>query len=218
MIYLELKKRFEQNANSERAEKMAKYMKNHFKFYGIQTPERKKIYRDFIKQAKQDKSVNWELLKQCFDDDYREMQYFVMDYLVQMQQYLTFENCDRLYYFVKNKQWWDTIDGFDRIIGNIGLTDSRMDELMLQWSIDDDFWLRRIAIDHQLLRKEKTNVKLLSQIIINNLEQTEFFINKAIGWSLREYSKTDSEWVREFINQNRDKMAKLSVREASKYI
>ena len=62
---------------------------------------------------------------------------------------------------------------------------------MLEWSLDEDFWLRRIAIDHQLGRKEKTNTELLEKILVNNLGSREFFINKAIGWSLRDYSKTD---------------------------
>ena len=70
---------------------------------------------------------------------------------------------------------------------------------MLKWSVDDDFWLRRIAIDHQLTRKDKTDKELLKQIIINNLGSDEFFINKAIGWSLRDYSKTNSKWVKCFI-------------------
>ena len=75
---------------------------------------------------------------------------------------------------------------------------------MLEWSTDEDFWVRRIAIDHQLCRKERTN--------------TEFFINKAIGWSLRDYSKTNQDWVRNFVETHKDKMDKLSIREASKYL
>ncbi len=78
--------------------------------------------------------------------------------------------------------------------------------------------VRRIAIDHQLLRKEKTNTTLLAQILDNNLGQSEFFINKAIGWALRDYSKTNPEWVREYIESRREKMAALSIREASKYL
>ena len=110
------------------------------------------------------------------------------------------------------------IDGFDSIIGDIAFTDGRINGLMLEWSSDDDFWIRRIAIDHQLTRKEKTDADLLERIIINNLESNEFFINKAIGWSLRDYSKTNPNWVRGFIVKYKDKMDKLSIKEASKYI
>lgn len=89
---------------------------------------------------------------------------------------------------------------------------------MLEWSLDDDFWVRRVAIDHQLCRKEKTNTELLEKILVNNFGSDEFFINKAIGWSLRDYSKTNPEWVRAFVEKHADRMSKLSVKEAGKYI
>ena len=89
---------------------------------------------------------------------------------------------------------------------------------MLRWSKDQDFWLRRIAIDHQLGRKEKTNTKLLEKIIVNNFGSKEFFINKAIGWALRDYSKTNPKWVENFINTYQNQMNHLSIKEASKYL
>ena len=106
----------------------------------------------------------------------------------------------------------------DRIIGGIGLEDPRVDGVMLEWSLDEDFWVRRVAIDHQLCRKERTNTALLEQIIVNNLGSGEFFINKAIGWSLRDYSKTNPAWVRDFLNRYGERMERLSVREAGKYV
>lgn len=89
---------------------------------------------------------------------------------------------------------------------------------MIDWSLDEDFWLRRIAIDHQLLQKEKTDIVLLEKILVNNLNQTEFFITKAIGWSLRDYSKTYPHWVRDILGKYQHQMASLSIREASKYL
>ena len=68
----------------------------------------------------------------------------------------------------------------------------KLEDVLLKWSLSDNIWLRRVAIDHQLLRKEKTNVQLMEKILVNNLDQTEFFINKAIGWALRDYSKNQS--------------------------
>lgn len=76
---------------------------------------------------------------------------------------------------------------------------------MLEWSKDKDLGVRRIAIDHQLCRKEKTNTKLLEAIIVNNFGSNEFFINKTIGWSLRDYSKANSELVKEFIEKHKEK-------------
>ena len=135
-----------------------------------------------------------------------------------MNKYLTFEDIPKLKQYITKKEWWDTIDCFDSVIGEIGLRDNRVEKLMLEWSKDKDHWLRRIAIDHQLNRKKKTNKELLEQIIVNNFGSEEFFINKAIGWSLREYSKTNPTWVKEFLDKYKDKLNKLSIREASKYI
>lgn len=90
--------------------------------------------------------------------------------------------------------------------------------LLNEWAVDSNFWIRRIAIDHQLTRKEKTNPDLLEAIIVKNFGSSEFFINKAIGWSLRDYSKVNPQWVRDFLARYGEKMAPLSIREASKYI
>lgn len=216
--YTEVRKRFEENADPENAVKMAKYMRNRFIFYGIPTPKRKKLYRDFLKEEKRNKIIDWGFLDQCYDDEHREFQYLVTDYLSELNSLLTYDDIPAIRKYIDRKQWWDTIDSLDQVIGKIGLRDERVDALMLEWSTDEDFWVRRIAIDHQLLRKDKTNTVLLEKIIVNNFGSDEFFINKAIGWSLRDYSKTDPEWVGNFIERYRNRMDKLSIREAGKYI
>lgn len=216
--YEELKRKFEESKDKENAISMAKYMRNLFSFYGIPTPKRKAVYKDFLKEEKKLEKIDWELLDQCYKDSHREFQYFVCDYLIAMNKYLTFEDIPKLKQYITKKEWWDTIDCFDSVIGEIGLRDNRVEKLMLEWSKDKDHWLRRIAIDHQLNRKKKTNKELLEQIIVNNFGSEEFFINKAIGWSLREYSKTNPTWVKEFLDKYKDKLNKLSTREASKYI
>ena len=216
--YITIKQKFEENKNQEQAISMKKYMRNLFDFYGIQTSKRKAIYKDFLKEEKKNKKIDWNFLDECYNDSHREFQYLVYDYLLALNDYLTYDDIQKIKKYAKTKQWWDTIDFLDKVIGNIGLKDKKVDELMLKWSKDEDFWLRRLAIDHQLGRKEKTNTDLLKQIIINNLGSNEFFINKAIGWSLRDYSKTNPKWVKDFIQKHKDQMNKLSIKEASKYI
>lgn len=216
--YTEIKKQFEAARDENNAIKMAKYMRNQFLFYGLASPKRKAVYKELLKSEKKNRTVDWDFLNACWDDEYREFQYVAMDYLVAMQKFLTYEDVKYIKIYIKTKQWWDTIDGLDRIVGNIALVDERINALMLVWSTDEDFWVRRIAIDHQLCRKDKTNSELLGKIVKNNFGSSEFFINKAIGWSLRDYSKTNPDWVRLFIENHREDMDKLSVREASKYI
>ncbi len=216
--YNKMKRSFEANKNDKQAEQMAKYMKNKFSFYGIKTPLRRALYKDFLKDEKQNSAIDWKFLDQCYGDEHREFQYLAIDYLTAMRKMLCYDDVFIILKYIKLKQWWDTIDQFDRLIGNIGLVDSRINDLMIEWSKNDDMWLRRLAIDHQLLRKEKTNTHLLEQILLNNLESEEFFINKAIGWSLRDYSKTNPDWVRDFIKKHKAKMSSLSIKEASKYL
>ena len=216
--YDEIKHLFEQNRDEDNAIKMSKYMRDQFKFYGIPTPTRKSLYKDLLKEEKGKKIIDWNFLDKCYEDDYREFQYLALDYIENMQKFLNYDDVPKLYKYIKSKQWWDTIDRFDRIVGNIAFKDDRINDLMLKWSKDEDFWLRRIAIDHQLGRKEKTNTKLLEQILLNNFGSDEFFINKAIGWSLRDYSKTNPDWVKDFLNKYENKMDKVSLKEAYKYI
>lgn len=216
--YLEIKERFCALENPENAITMKQYMKNHFEFYGLPTPKRRKVYQDVIKQDRKTKQVDWKFLEQCFEDEHREFQYLVGDYLRAMITCLTFEDISRIKQFIVHKSWWDTIDQLYYVIGEIGLRDTRVNDLMLEWASDENIWLRRIAIEHQLNRKEQTDVALLEKILIANLNSKEFFINKAIGWSLREYAKTNPDWVANFIEQHHDQMSTLSMREASKHI
>lgn len=216
--YGEIKQRFESMKDKENASSMSKYMRNLFTFYGLPTPKRKALYKDIIKEEKKQKKIDWEFLDQCYEDEHREFQYVVCDYLIAMNDFLTYEDIPKIKRYAQTKQWWDTIDCLDRVIGEIGLRDQRVDTLMIEWSKDDDFWIRRIAIDHQLCRKEKTHTELLEKILVNNFGSDEFFINKAIGWALRDYSKTNPDWVRAFIDKYKDQMDKLSIKEASKYI
>ena len=216
--YLEIKKMFEAREDKENAIAMSKYMRNMFDFYGLPTPKRKDVYNNFVKLEKKAKMVDWEFLDKCYEDKHREFQYLVNDYLLATKQYISFEDIPKIKNYITTKSWWDTIDFLCKVIGDIGLRDSRVKELMIDWSKNENIWLKRTAIEHQLGLKDKTNTELLEQVIINSFGSDEFFINKAIGWALRDYSKTNPNWVTDFINKYRDKMENLSIKEASKYI
>ena len=207
-----------QHKNEEQAQRMSKYMLNKFEYIGIKTPERRKIFKNFFKEYKNEEKIDWEFVNKCWENKYREFQYIGADYLKNMKDKLTIDDIPKFKRLILKKSWWDTIDNLDMTIGALALKDSNVNKILLEWSLDENIWLRRIAIDHQLLRKEKTNTELLEKILKNNLGQAEFFINKAIGWALRDYSKTNPEWVKNFIEKNRENMAKLSIKEASKYL
>ena len=138
-------------------------------------------------------------MEECWQHPYREFQYIAMGYLDKKKKEFRPEDFSKLKELAQTKSWWDSIDQLDRIIGEITFHYPETKDFVRQWSLDEDFWLRRIAIDHQLIRKELTDTDLLAEVICNNFGQTEFCINKAIGWSLRNYSKVNPDWVRDLL-------------------
>ena len=193
-------------------------MRHQFSFLGVAAPERNKLYKKYFPEAKKTKIIDWDFVDTCWEKEPREYQYVAANYLKAMQSYLTKNDLPKLERLVVTKSWWDTVDILDRVVGSLVANHPELEEVLLKWSLSDNIWLRRVAIDHQLLRKEKTDVQLMEKILLNNLDQPEFFINKAIGWALRDYSKTNPEWVSSFIEKNKERMAELSIKEASKYL
>ena len=216
--YTKIKKAFNKIENKEQAVLMSKYMRDMFSFYGLHRPERQSVYHDFIKEEKKSGVIDWDFLEECWNDKHREFQYLACEYLLALKNSLKYEDIEKIRKFIETKPWWDTIDSLCKVIGDISLRDKRVKNLMLKWSLDDNLWIRRTAIEHQLCLKEDTDKELLSKIVKNNFGSEEFFINKAIGWALREYSKTNPDWIRNFIETNKNKMSKLSIKEASKYL
>lgn len=208
----------ESNENVENAKQMASYMRNQFSFLGIKTPERRTITTPYFKEAKLSREIDWKFVEACWDKPYREAQHVAIDYLKAMEKYLVLKDIEKIKALLIEKSWWDTVDGFHRMIGDMALKYPEVNELMIQWSLNENFWLRRIAINHQMLRKEKVDKNLLKEILDNNLGQEEFFVNKAIGWMLRDFSKTNPVWVNAYISTNKEKLSKLSIREGSKYL
>lgn len=197
---------------------MRAYMKNQFDFLGLPSAARCGIFEKYFKQEKQSKEIDWDFVFKCWECGYRELQYIAVDYLLRKHKYLTDKDIDNLKNLITIKSWWDSVDGFNRIFGALLIKYPCVKDTMLQWSADDNIWLRRTAIICQLNLKEKTDTVMLEKIIFNNFGTNEFFINKAIGWSLRQYSKTNPDWVRDFIQRHNQQLSKLSIKEGSKYI
>ena len=216
--FLEIKQRFESREDKENAASMSKYMRNMFDFYGLPAPRRKEVYHDVIRSDKKEKAVDWGFLDKCYDDKHREFQYLVYDYLLALKEYVSFDDIPKIKYYITTKSWWDTIDFLCKVIGDVGTRDPRVKDLMIDWSKNENIWLKRTAIEHQLGLKDKTDTKLLEMIIVNNFGSNEFFVNKAIGWALRDYSKTDQGFVKSFMDRHRGEMDGLSIKEASKYL
>ncbi|HJJ26833.1 MAG TPA: DNA alkylation repair protein [Methanocorpusculum sp.] len=216
--YSYIKSLFEQHADRSAASSMAAYMKNQFLFYGITAPIRKELYNEFIKAEKKQKVIDWAFLGECYADDHREFQYLVYDYLPSMKKYVTYGDLIRIKRYITIKSWWDTVDLLCKVIGDVSLRDERVKTLMISWSQDENIWLKRAAIQHQMSLKDKTDAEVLEETIKNSLGSSEFFVNKAIGCALRDYAKSNPVWVTEFLTRYENKLSPLSRKEAGKYL
>ena len=218
MKLLDLITDLEENRNELLAESMSKYMQDKFRFLGVRGATRTEIYKKYFPEARKSKVIDWDFIENCWNKEEREFQYIVVYYLKAMQKFLKREDISRLKYLIVTKSWWDTVDLLAKVVGSLVIRIEGYDQIMLEWSKDSNIWLKRVAILYQLSLKEKVDKQVLERILVNNLGDSEFFINKAIGWALRDYSKFNPEWVREFIEKNKTGIANLSLREASKYL
>lgn len=208
----------ESQRDEEKAPQMSAYMKNLFPFLGLQRPKLTSIIKPYIKKAAKEESIHWDFIDACWLKSYREAQYAGVEYLIAAQKKLAEHDLAKLKELIITKSWWDTSDSLAGVVGFLVQKYPALVADMLAWSKSENIWLRRVAILFQLKYKEKTDVDLLEKIICANFGSGEFFIDKAIGWILREYSKVNPGWVRGFIRKYEDKMAKLSIKEGSKYI
>lgn len=211
-IIKEIQNEFKINSNSKQALWYQNYMRNQFPFYGIQSSARRKMINHLIIQ---DFSVD-ELLLLIFklvNGTYREEFYAAIDIFDYHYQKFSYQDIVKLYKLIEIKPWWDTIDALQKVFVKYDMFLEEMTEFFNQQEL---FWYRRMAIILQLKRKSQTNIELLKDVIIANQYNNEFFIQKAIGWVLREYSKTNSIWVKEFLKETQ--LSKLAIREASKYL
>jgi 3-methyladenine DNA glycosylase AlkD len=120
---------------------------------------------------------------------------------------------------ITTKPWWDTVDTLaDHVVGMIVARHPEAVSTMDSWLLDDNLWLARTALLHQLTYRDRTDVDRLFRYCLARADHKDFFIRKAIGWALRQYAWTDPEPVRAFVEEHRAVLSPLSVREALKNI
>src|SRR5512139_396189 len=214
-----LQKLFEQNADPTQAAPMKKYMRDQFEYLGIKSPLFKTSMKEFI--AAHGKPPIYELdviLRGLWSLPQREFQYAATSLLSRSENDLPADFIGTLEYMIVMKSWWDTVDTISG--GPLGVHFQRFpmvrEKYLTKWRASDNFWLRRACILFQLNYKKETDFPLLCKIICENLDSKEFFINKAIGWSLRQYARVDPEAVRHFVEST--PLHPLSKREAMKHL
>lgn len=209
---------FEAHANPGNAVPMSHYMKDQFQFFGIKSKERRTLTSAFLKQhGRPDLESTPTILRALWKHPKREMQYVGLDLLKKAERKAPedfVELCEEL---ITRKSWWDTVDALAVSAGQIlaRFPDS-VKPTTQAWIDSKNMWLRRSALLFQLKYKDKTDWPLLKSYLNKVLHEPQFFIQKACGWALRQYSKTDPEAVRDFVEAHQ--LSSVCRREAIKYI
>ncbi len=216
---LEVKKNFEAHRNGPYSIKMKKYMRNQFEFIGMRSEQRKLVQRKIINNSGvPDAKILDEVVYELWDLPEREYQYFAMELLTKRVKKSGPEIIPLIESLILKKSWWDTIDWISP--GICGVLFRNHPEIIKpvtrRWMDSGNIWLQRTCILFQLMYKKDTDLKLLYSFIDQLSHEKEFFIKKAIGWALRQYSKTDPSEVKRFIESR--ELQPLSVREGMKYV
>lgn len=214
-----LRELFATYANPEKAEKMSAYMRNLFPFVGLYSAERKEIFNTLRKDYFPTNSAELrKWVRLLWAQNEREYQYIAMDYLDRYGKLLSDADISLFDELIESKSWWDTIDIVcGNYLGKFIKNRPELFEATLNRYIPHDyFWFNRAAIICQLTYKGNTDVSYLEKAILPHTKSKEFFIQKAIGWALRQYARTNPEWIINFVNQH--DLMPLSKREALKHL
>jgi 3-methyladenine DNA glycosylase AlkD len=216
-----LKDSFLRHADAVQAEGMTAYMKQRFQFFGVKAQLRKDIARSWLQALPKDLSQadRRELVLMLFNQEQREFHYTAIDWMnAWKKDLIQSEDTDLLKFLISTHSWWDSVDAIaSNYLGKyIRKFPAEGAELIEAWRHSDNMWLRRSCLIHQLKYGNDTDFTLLIGLINQFKHEKEFFIQKAIGWSLRQYSKFQPEAVRDFLHDSDIKG--LARKEAEKYI
>jgi 3-methyladenine DNA glycosylase AlkD len=207
------------NKNPEKAAAMAAYMKNHFPFFGLQKKERSALQKDFLVRCSNLPQEEVHLLvRELWQLPEREFHYTALEMLYKTRKKWTGTSLELFEFLVLHNSWWDSVDFIaSRMIGGYCQKDHQNHhQRLLAYARNEQHWLKRTAIIHQLFYREKTDTRLFEQIFYLTNGEKDFFIQKAIGWALRQYSYTNAEFVKKFVAEKA--LKGLAQREALKGI
>jgi len=218
---LPLQQYLQDNADSTKAADMTRYMKNLFPYYGVPSSVRGEFFSNYFKNYGKPKTDEVEIIAtELWMLPQREYQYFAMEMLKKVEKSASRDIIKLYEYLIINKSWWDTIDFIaSNLVGPLFLKFPEIKEnTCLNWMSSGNMWLQRTVLLFQLKYRLKTDTDLLVSAIFQLASSKEFFIRKAIGWALREYSKVNPSFTIEFVEKNSHLLSPLSTREALKVI
>jgi len=207
---------FRKASNSELAIPMENYMKNNFTYFGIKTEKRRAIFKSNHEQNKAEVKSNFRAIAlELFQMKEREFHQTAIDLLLkEFKKKFVLEDIQLIEKLIITNSWWDSVDTIAKYIlgGYLSQFPSETLKVVKRFSNSENMWLNRCAILFQLSYKEKTNFEILKSECEKHKDSNEFFIQKAIGWALRDYSRFNPNEVKAYVNSTN--LKPLSRREA----
>jgi 3-methyladenine DNA glycosylase AlkD len=207
----------EEYADKENAIGAKAYMRNQFEFFGLKAALRRSIIKEYLKEGLPPRDQLQKIITELWQLPQREFQYFGIALIAAYKKQWDADFIPLIEFMITHKSWWDSVDGIASEITGPLFTKhpALIKKTTGKWNTSENFWMQRSSLLFQLKYKKKTDLQLLSKYIVRHSSSKEFFIQKAIGWVLREHSKTNPDWVIDFVSQH--SLAALSKREALKY-
>ncbi|MBI2731056.1 MAG: DNA alkylation repair protein [Sphingobacteriales bacterium] len=209
---------YKKHGNKEQAEGAKAYMRNQFEYFGLKATDWRNLFKEYTTKNHPDYKDVPVIIKELWDLPERELQYAAIELLALYKKQWDKEVITLIEFIITNKSWWETVDHAASELTSpyFKLFPAEIKKITGSWNRSDNFWLQRSSIMFQKRYKKETDTELLAKYILALRHSKEFFVQKAIGWALREYSKTNHKWVIDFVKQNT--LAPLSEREALKRI
>ncbi|MDR0801697.1 DNA alkylation repair protein [Fluviicola sp.] len=217
----QLEELFKPFRNPKRAQTARAYMKDHFSFIGMRTEIRRTTQKAWVDSLKslEDRTIRWSVIRALWSKEERDYHYVAIDYLNSWpKKYYSEADAGELEWMLGQNSWWDSVDAIaSNYLGKWALLyPEKARETFEKWRYDESFWLHRSCLIYQLKYKDEVDTIYLEDLIRQMNNNKEFFIQKAIGWSLRQLSKYNPDEVIRILGDNPIKG--LALREASKYL
>jgi 3-methyladenine DNA glycosylase AlkD len=216
----DLRAALEALADPADVEPMEAYMKDQFRFMGVRSAGVRTAAKPFLAAARGvDGDGVIAFVHECWAQPEREFQYVGALFTRRHVRELDPSHLPDVEHFIVTKSWWDTVDSLAAwTVGPLVAANPELVAVMDQWIADENLWLARTAILHQLGYKDDTDAERLFRYAELQAGHTDFFIRKAIGWALRQHARVDPDAVRRFVADHEEQLSGLSKREALKHL
>jgi len=205
-----------------RAAQEKAYLKSALVHYGASVPALRKATLAFLQELPGlDHDAVVTLAEELWGRGVHELRAAAVEILEQRVALLSPNDLPMLERFLREARTWALVDEIaPSVVGPLMERFPEVEDAVVRWAADDDFWLRRAALLTYLfpMRRGEPVFERFARLADPMLEEREFFLRKAIGWVLRDRGKRAPDEVFAWLEPRRARASGLTLREASRYL